>query len=362
MTTSPEEPKQESSSASISGLPLTARKKMPIKFYGLFALLAFIVIVNHFFLRTNDINQKPDEAIDSYSLKPLNPIANEDKSSPQKTTLLSLNQDKMKQQLAEIKAKDFVERLQATQAIEAGSASNSGTVSNNTGSIQAQVGQQGNAGAPSSDVNTAFLESTSQVRPDRSFAQRFRPQPYLIGQGKFIFATLSVAINSDLSGQVSAIVNQDVYGEQGRKVLIPRGSRLVGEYRSGLATNQSRLFVVWTRVIQPNGISVMIGSEGSDALGQAGMTGAVDYHFFARFGTASLISLIGAGASTVGVNPDDEYNSMAAYRQAVAQSMSQQASSMLSQTANIPPTVHVRQGERVVVFVNKDLDFSKVLR
>ena len=268
----------------------------------------------------------------------------------------------MRKRLEEAKAKDFIERIQATQGID-GTVQTAGSAAiSENGTPHSSADGAANQAGYSRDQNTAYLEHEAGARPEKSFAERFAPQPYLIGQGKFIFATLSVAINSDLPGQVSAVVNQDVYGEQGRKVLIPRGSRLVGEYRSGLATNQSRLFVVWTRVIQPNGISVMIGSEGTDALGQAGLTGSVDYHFFARFGTASLISLIGAGASTVGVNPGDEYNSMAAYRQAVSQAMAQQANQTLSQTANIPPTIHVQQGERVVVFVNKDLDFSRVYR
>ena len=106
----------------------------------------------------------------------------------------------------------------------------------------------------------------------------------------------------------------------------------------------------------------MLGSEGTDALGQAGLTGKTNYHFFARFGTATLLSLIGTGVSTIGVNSQDQYNSMAAYRQAASQALAKEARDTLSSTANIPPTIHVKQGSRIVVFVNKDLDFSKVYR
>lgn len=344
-------------------LPLKGKKSIPLKIYGVVILLAVIVLANILLFHQDDTKQKPDEAIDNYAISPVNPIGqNQSANTVHPDNLLQTNQDKFKKELEEAKAKDFIERLQAAQTVEGG-VNQSASVSTNHQVTTAQYATSSNgAMTASQDPNTAYLNNTSQARPDRSFAERFTPQPYLIGQGKFIFATLSVAINSDLPGQVSAIVNQDIYGEQGRNVLIPRGSRLVGEYRSMLGNNQSRIFVVWTRVIHPNGISVMIGSEGTDALGQAGMTGDVNYHFLARFGTATLISLIGAGASTVGVNPDDEYNSMAAYRQAVAQAMAQQASSTLSQSVNIPPTVHVKQGERVVVFVNKDLDFSKVMR
>lgn len=355
---------EQSSAENNESLPLTARKSVPLKIYGIIALLIVIVLANVFLFHHDESPQKPDEAIDNYSLNPVNPIAQNQSSTANKSdNLIQSKQDKFRKELEEAKAKDFIERLQAGQAVEGG-VNQAVNVSSNHDVTTAHYATPNSSGAAysPSDPNTAYLNNVSQAHPERSFAERLAPQPYLIGQGKFIFATLAVAINSDLPGQVSAIVNQDIYGEQGRNVLIPRGSRLVGEYRSMLGNNQNRIFIVWTRVIQPNGISVMIGSEGTDALGQAGMTGDVNYHFLARFGTATLISLIGAGASTVGVNPDDEYNSMAAYRQAVSQAMAQQASSTLGQNANIPPTVHVKQGERVVVFVNKDLDFSKVSR
>ena len=115
-------------------------------------------------------------------------------------------------------------------------------------------------------------------------------------------------------------------------------------------------------VREPNGIDVMLGSEGTDALGRAGLTGNVDYHFFARFGSAFLIAMIGAGVSTVGVNPNDQYNSSAAYRQNVSQALAQQANNTLDQNINIPPTANIAQGQQIVVFVNRDLDFSRVMR
>lgn len=341
------------------GLPLKGQKKLPFKIIGLLLLIVVIVLVNFLFNNASQVDQHPSDAIESYHLNPLESLKNNDnKMSDASHQPNGFNQDQIKLKLEEAKAKDFVERLQASQMVDAGGSRSVTT----TGTTEAHASSAQSNAMISNDQNTAYLDHVSEARPERSFAERFGPQPYLIGQGKFIFATLSVAINSDLPGQVSAMVNQNIYGEQGRKILIPRGSRLVGEYRSGLAVNQSRLFIVWTRVIQPNGISVMIGSEGTDALGQAGATGQVDYHFFARFGAATLISLIGAGAANVGVNPNDEYNSMSAYRQAVSQAMSQQASNTLGQSVNIPPTIHVAQGERVVVFVNKDLDFSRVYR
>jgi len=329
-------------------LPLKGRKRTPLKIYTMAGLIIIIIFVNLFGSKKNKVSQKPDDTIDQYAAQPVNPML-------QPEPLISTKQDNLKRELEEAKAKDFIERLQSSQNT---SLDNHQIVNSSATAATAPANNAGYA----QDSNTAYLNNATHATVERSLATPFTSQLYLIGQGKFIFATLAVAINSDLPGQVSAIVNQDIYGEQGRQVLIPRGSRLIGEYKAMLANNQSRLFVVWTRIIQPNAISIMIGSEGTDALSQAGMTGRVDYHFLARYGAATLISLIGAGASTVGVSPGDEFNSMAAYRESVTQAMSAEASKTLEKSANIPPTIHVKQGERVVVFVNKDLDFSRVYR
>lgn len=343
-----------------NSLPLPSAKGRPLKVYFMAGLVAVILFINYFYLKTGPAPLSKREEIDINEVTSVDPDSHGKTSHPLlKSAATAADENKLREAIAEAKAKDFVERLQAAQTAD--------NTSNNAPSPSTMqqgyaVPSQSPSFSAASDSNTAFLDNAAAERPERSFAMRLSPQPFLIAQGKFIFATLAVAINSDLPGQVSAIVSQDVYGEQGRNILIPRGSRLVGEYRSGLLSNQSRLFVVWTRVIEPNGTSILIGSQGTDALGEAGMTGQVDYHFFARFGTATLISLMGAGAATVGVSPETEYNSMAAYRQAVATAMAGQASNTLSQTANLPSTIHVAQGERVVVFVNKDLDFSKVAR
>lgn len=340
-------------------LPLTVTKKSYLKVAGILVLIVAVILVNVFFLQKND-DKAPTKKAETYSLQAMNPVTHPEKEVVIDETTNS-QQAELQKQLAEAKAKDFVERLQASQTVDAGSGAST-MASNHQVAAGESAHHPANMASYHQNENSAFLEHASQATPDRSYAQTFTPRPYLIGQGKFIFGTLAVAIHSDLPGQITATVTHDVYGEQGRNVLIPRGSRLIGEYRSGLSFNQTRVFVVWTRVLTPNGLSVMLGSSGTDALGQSGLTGDVQNHFFARFGAASLISLIGAGASTVGVNPQDENNSMAVYRQAIAQSTAQQASNILSQTVNTPPTIRIAQGEKIVVFVNKDLDFSRVRR
>ncbi|MBV9575092.1 MAG: TrbI/VirB10 family protein [Gammaproteobacteria bacterium] len=353
--------------ANHTALPLRPVKQPTFKIISVLLLITLVVLVNYFlFHRREPVSTIKNE--DTFEMPHLNTTIKPSIETSHRTTpdTEKLAQQNMQQALAEAKAKDLIERLQASQGsadVTATYAQTSSDTSINPNS-NSSSDRENNvlSNVRMSDPNTAFLMQASNSKAEHVYATHFGMLPFVIGQGKFIFANLAVAINSDLPGQMTAIVSQDVYGEQGRKILIPKGSLLIGEYKSGLANHQSRLFVVWTRLREPNGIDVMLGSEGTDALGRAGLTGDVDYHFFARFGSAFLIAMIGAGASTVGVNPNDEYNSAAAYRQNVSQALAQQANNTLDQNMNIPPTINIAQGEKIVVFVNRDLDFSRVIR
>lgn len=183
----------------------------------------------------------------------------------------------------------------------------------------------------------------------------------IILQGKMIDAVLETAVNSDLPGMIRAIVSHDVYGESGNQVLIPKGSRLIGQYNSGITKGQTRVFVIWSRVVRPDGIEVALNSGGTDPLGQAGFAGKVNRHFWAIFGNSLLLSIIGAGTANVGVEPTDSYNSMAAYRQQSAEAFQNSASQVLGDSLSIPPTITIKQGSLVKVFVAQDLDFSEAL-
>jgi type IV secretion system protein VirB10 len=171
----------------------------------------------------------------------------------------------------------------------------------------------------------------------------------LVVQGTIIPAVLETALNSDLPGYARAIVSRDVRGFDGAKVLIPRGSRLIGQYKSGVATGQSRAFIVWSRLIRPDGVSVQLASPAADAAGQSGLGGKVDRHFVQRFGSSILLSVVsglasslGGGSSTVVIGAD-------------AQSAAGQA---LASDGKISPTIRVPQGTPIQVFTARDLDFS----
>ena len=185
-------------------------------------------------------------------------------------------------------------------------------------------------------------------------SSRLRDPAHTAPQGTISPAVLETAINSDLPGFVRAVVSRDVRGFDGSTVLIPRGSKLVGQYRSGVALSQTRAFVVWSRVITPEGVSIDIGSPGTDQLGRGGLEGETDTHFFQRFGAAILLSVMGAGLDAL----TDHDNHSTAIIIGSSQQASQVAAIALQKQIDIPPTITVAQGTPLQVFVTRDLDFA----
>ena len=183
----------------------------------------------------------------------------------------------------------------------------------------------------------------------------------IIAQGKIIDAVLETAINSEHPGMTRALVSHDIYGDSGNTILLPRGSRLVGQYDSGVSKGQDRIFVIWQRAIRPDGVDIQLGSAGTDTLGRTGIEGNVNYHFLAMFGAATLLSVIGAATSTVGVNPADQNNSLSQYRQNVTSGFNSAAGTVLGQFVQIKPTITVKQGEMIKVFVARDLYFDSAI-
>jgi type IV secretion system protein VirB10 len=178
--------------------------------------------------------------------------------------------------------------------------------------------------------------------------------PATIVEGAVIPAVLETPINSDLPGYVRAVVSRDVRGFDGSQVLVPRGSRLIGQYRSGVALGQSRAFVIWTRLIRPDGAAIELASPSTDALGRGGLDGDVNRHFLQRFGGAILLSLINLGAAVASDSTDTSIVI------ASTRAGTDAAGVALAETADISPTITVPQGSPVRVFVSQDLDFSRV--
>jgi type IV secretion system protein VirB10 len=179
----------------------------------------------------------------------------------------------------------------------------------------------------------------------------------IVPQGFVIPAVLETAINSDLPGAVRAVVSRDVRGFDGSQVLIPRGSTLIGQYKSAAAIGQTRAFVVWTRIITPSGVSIDVASPATDRLGRGGLDGQADEHFFKRFGASILLSVISAGTEALANQHSNGNTAFIIGSPTQAQNV---AAIALQKQIDIPTTIRVAQGIPVQVSVARDLDFSGV--
>jgi type IV secretion system protein VirB10 len=205
------------------------------------------------------------------------------------------------------------------------------------------------ATSPASAVGIGGDEAFGSSGSEVAKATRMKNPGQTVSQGTLIPAVLETAINSDLPGYVRAVVSSDIRSFDGSRVLVPRSSRLIGQYKSGVAGGQTRAYVMWTRLIRPDGVSVALASPAVDETGQTGLTGKVDSHFMKRFGSSLLLSVVGA-ASTV-----------ASGGAGLILSGGESAASVAaSRDGQIPPTIRVRQGQPIRVFTAKDLDFSTV--
>ena len=198
-----------------------------------------------------------------------------------------------------------------------------------------------------------FAKRVGDEEPERSRATPMRNLHATAPQGTIIPGVLETAINSDLPGFTRAVVSRDVLSFDGKAVLIPKGSRLIGQYKSAVALGQSRAFIIWTRVIRPDGVSIQIGSPGTDELGRGGLEGQVDRHFFRRFSGSILLSVLNAGVASIGRTPSTQISIGSPGAAAGLATSAVQGDA-------IPPTIKVAQGEAINIFVARDLDFAGV--
>ena len=173
-------------------------------------------------------------------------------------------------------------------------------------------------------------------------------------QGTMIQAVTETALDSTLPGAIRAIVSEDVHSIDGTRVLIPRGARLIGRYRSDVALAQSRVMVAWDRIILPDNQTVEISAFGGDELGRTGTTGFVDTRFAQRFGSAALISLIGALPAAAAGQIEDE--AAADIAKDVGADLGDSTQSVMQDYLAIRPVIHVDQGTRITVMVDRDLE------
>lgn len=257
----------------------------------------------------------------------------------------------------------YLARLTADDTVYEASG-NSAVSNNSSGDYSSSAnGKSSGKTLTGDDQNSQFLNNSSNTPPASARAMQISHLGYTVVQGTLIPAVLEPAINSDLPGMVRAHTTAPIYSFNGNRVLIPEGSRLIGQYTSAVIQGQKRIYIAWNRLVTPSGISVMLNSPDTDSLGRSGEEAdVVQTHFWGRFGEATLLSILGAGVSNVGVDSGTQFNSASAYRIGIAQGLSQSAQQSLQGSLPTKPTLIKYQGAAINVFVARDLSFFNVLK
>ena len=200
----------------------------------------------------------------------------------------------------------------------------------------------------------AFLNAPVDRRTTSPDRLRGIPSPYVLQAGSVIAAALLTGVRSDLPGQVTAQVTEHVYDSPtGRHLLIPQGTRLIGQYDSQVSFGQSRVLLVWTRLILPSGRSIVLERQpGADASGIAGLEDEVDYHWGRLLLAAGLATILGVGAE-LGSDADDRL--VRALRDGGQGTFNQAGQQVVRRQLNVQPTLTIRPGFPVRVIVTRDL-------
>ena len=204
---------------------------------------------------------------------------------------------------------------------------------------------QGSTPRNNADDPMALASGSDRVR-----AGAFLNRSTTVSQGTIIPAVLETAFDSTGPGFARALVQRDVRGFDGTRILIPRGSRVLGSYRATPTAGQKRVLIVWFRLVRPDGVTIDLDSPASDAVGRGGVRAQVNSHFFERFAGAILQSALDVGVNLAARSADNSV--------VVALPGSVGAGRQTSQQTQIPPTLKIRAGTSVGIFVARDLDFT----
>lgn len=205
------------------------------------------------------------------------------------------------------------------------------------------------------DRKLAFVNAAVDRRTVSLDRVQEKASPYVVQAGTVIPAALITGIKSDLPGTITAQVTEHVYDTPtGKHLLIPQGARLIGQYDSQVAFGQSRVLLVWNRIIMPNGTSIVLErQQGADAEGYSGIEDDVDYHWGQLFRAAILSTLLGVGTEIGASNNENEI--ARAIRQSSQDTASDVGRQLIRRQLNIQPTLTIRPGFPVRVIVNRDL-------
>lgn len=296
--------------------------------------------------------------------------------APQSQQLTEYQRDQLR--IQRMQQEQYISALTGDSAVQGFGGSNQNTASAQPASYTPPVAGSGSgtgfdptalaaAAAAAEDQNKQarkedFLNSSNS---DVYLAQARQKAltPFEVKAGTVIPAVMINGINSDLPGQLSAQVSQNVYNtESGEHLVIPQGTKIVGRYDSQVAYGQERVLIVWDRLVFPDASSIQLaGMPGADQAGYAGFHDQVDNHYFKIFGSAILMSFISAGTQLS--QPDnsnsDSEDASTTLSAALGQQLGQVSTEMTRKNLKIQPTLEIRPGYRFNIMVNKDIAFQQ---
>ena len=204
------------------------------------------------------------------------------------------------------------------------------------------------------DRQLAFLNAAADrrtVTPDRVTPPA---SPFVLQAGAVISAALITGIRSDLPGQITAQVTENIYDSPtGSILLVPQGTRLIGQYDNSVQFGQRRVLLVWNRLIMPNGRSIVLERQpGADTQGYAGLEDGVDYHWWDLAKAAALSTLLGVGAELA---TDDNDRLIRAIRDGAQDTVNHACQQIVQRQLQVAPTLTIRPGFPVRVIVTRDL-------
>ena len=223
-----------------------------------------------------------------------------------------------------------------------------------------EFGQNGSVNL-ASNVSSGNSMQGEVFTPSVASYSQFNPS-LLLPKGTYIGCALKTRLVSEVKGGIACIVSSDVYSSNGHTLLIEKGSTITGTYSGGeLNDGSTRLFVIWQEVRTPNNIIIPVNSGATDELGASGVEGYVNYHYMKRFGAAILLSVIDDAFAVIADKlSNNSKNNYYDYTENSREQASKIAEIALEKMIDIKPTLYKNQGDLVGVYVNRDIDFSKV--
>jgi type IV secretion system protein VirB10 len=288
-------------------------------------------------------------------------------TTPGPTTANATEAQQTRQRLAQEQTAALGSRLFTSGATNGQSPSSAGSAQDAVipaGGSGGQVPQSGavaaTAGAVPSGQSTgqaakrAFLQPTANRATVSAEHIQDAVSPYVLQAGSIIPAALITGIRSDLPGQITAQVTQNVYDSPtGRVLLIPQGSRLIGEYDSQVSGGQNRVLLAWDRLILPGGRSILLERQpGADASGFAGLQDKTNYHWGNMLRAAAISTMLGVGTE-MATNSNDEL--VQAFRYGSEDTINQVGKQLIQREINNPPTLTIRPGFPLRVIITRDL-------